>query len=483
MAARVHRAERVLDAFAKRHGITEDGLNWFKLATDTFHDTITRAVGYPDNNVSVSVPRLVPLQATISAPPAAITNNTPLDCHVLNMPFINSLQLQSPGVRTNNLINETTASPNASVGGVTIMCATAGIVGGATEWSASQYTPSAIAGGNVTCTFLSPDPSLYTGKTRVTGSAVEVYNTTASIYKQGSVTVYRTPVPDYTTNSTFVRYATGGNSLAYTPQSAVLVPSWPLSTATATSLRGSRTWDAAEGSYQVHVLHSDEIPCDNTNYIQPYFTDSTFSSGINTPTLSLQNMTSGGSTPLVNTYSGFYNATAWTKMDMSGAIYSGLSPQTTLLVRWNVMLESFPDGSQPLLTTLANPSPCYDPKAIELYSYAMQDMPVGVKVNENGLGDWFSGVINKVSSVIAPIASTVSQIASKIPHPTAQKVSMLLPSSSPSSSSSSPHLSGQTAAPNAFVRAGRSVMQTVRNSVASSKSKSLPPSHNKNKKN
>jgi hypothetical protein len=473
MAARVHRAERILDQFAERHGITADGLAWFKLTTDPFHDTLKRAVGYPDNNVSVSVPRIVPYTLPVSAPPYAVTNNTTWNAHIFNCPFLNSVPTQAPNAVSFNNINETTASPMVTLGGITALCTTSTLMGTATEWSATNFTSGPLGAGISSMSSVVPDPAIYAGKSRTTGSALEIYNTTAEIYKQGTVTVYRTPTPDYTTNSSFYRFSNAGNSVNNSFQTAVVVPSWPISTSLATTLRGSRTWDAKEGVYQVHALHSDELPCDGSNYIQPYFSDSSLPAGLLTPTYSTTTAVfTGGSPPLSGLYVGGAQPMSWTKFDMSGSIFTGLSPQTTLYVRWNVMFENFPPPSNTMLTTLANPSPCYDPKAIELYSYAMSDMPVGVKVNENGLGDWFSGVVSKISNAITPIMSNVTELASKIPHPKAKLLSAVMSASSSSKPSNShPTGQGQLSAPNSFVRAGKSVLQAVRGESGKEKSK------------
>jgi len=100
-----------------------------------------------------------------------------------------------------------------------------------------------------------------------------------------------------------------------------------------------------------------------------------------------------------------------------------LSLQTTLFIRWNLYIERFPDSSLPDLVVLATPSPEYDPKALEAYSIALQDMPVAVPVAENGIGDWFSGVVNKISSVVGNVMPMAQKALSMIPHPKAQLIS------------------------------------------------------------
>jgi len=120
---------------------------------------------------------------------------------------------------------------------------------------------------------------------------------------------------------------------------------------------------------------------------------------------------------------GSYPTVQWTKYDISGACFTGLSLQTTLFIRWNLYIERFPDSSLPDLVVLATPSPEYDPKALEAYSIALQDMPVGVPVAENGIGDWFSGVVNKISNVVGNVMPMAQKALSMIPHPKAQIIS------------------------------------------------------------
>jgi len=84
-----------------------------------------------------------------------------------------------------------------------------------------------------------------------------------------------------------------------------------------------------------------------------------------------------------------------------------------LLINLNVYIERFPDQTVPDLVVLAYPSPPFDPVAQEIYTAVMNDMPVGVMVKENGLGDWFAGAIQKASAVIGPVLSMM-------PHPAAK---------------------------------------------------------------
>jgi len=100
----------------------------------------------------------------------------------------------------------------------------------------------------------------------------------------------------------------------------------------------------------------------------------------------------------------------WTKFDISGAYYTGLSPSTTLTVTWNVFVERFPTYNQGELITLAKISPGLDDNALKFYSHALRSLPIGVKVSENGLGTWFKEAVQGARDYIAPALSMMPGI-------------------------------------------------------------------------
>jgi hypothetical protein len=94
-----------------------------------------------------------------------------------------------------------------------------------------------------------------------------------------------------------------------------------------------------------------------------------------------------------------------------GAYFTGLSPQTSLTVFWNITIQTFPNYTSPL-ASLARPSPYEDKVAQTAYSEILSRMPVGVKVKENGLGDWFTGSVASIIDTMTgtPIASKLDQM-------------------------------------------------------------------------
>ena len=91
----------------------------------------------------------------------------------------------------------------------------------------------------------------------------------------------------------------------------------------------------------------------------------------------------------------------------AGVILEGLHPTASITVNWCVIVESFPSVNTPL-TVLATPSARFDPMALEIYSRALNRMPVAVPVRENGLGQWFSDLISEIEPFVTPIAAAIN---------------------------------------------------------------------------
>jgi hypothetical protein len=83
--------------------------------------------------------------------------------------------------------------------------------------------------------------------------------------------------------------------------------------------------------------------------------------------------------------------------DTSGVHFTGLSYTTTLTVNVRWLIERIPGPNEADLVVLATPSASYDSLALELYTRCVNDMPPGVMLSENPLGEWFRDALSKVS--------------------------------------------------------------------------------------
>jgi hypothetical protein len=89
--------------------------------------------------------------------------------------------------------------------------------------------------------------------------------------------------------------------------------------------------------------------------------------------------------------------------DTTGAFFTGLSQQTTLLVKLRVYVERAPSFKDYALAPLASPSAGYDINALQLYAQAINMLPCAVKVDENAAGDWFRAVVSVLKHAAGPI--------------------------------------------------------------------------------
>jgi len=180
--------------------------------------------------------------------------------------------------------------------------------------------------------------------------------------------------------------------------------SYPTNIADCDLLPGTRSWEAKKGCYVVSRFNTGKVARLNFNYVQPLLVGNITSNQttlVNVAPLPTSSIAwSLGSSPSNYT---FFTNNVWNDQDMSGAYFTGLNANDVLTVNYNVYIERFPALSDLNLIVLATPSPSYDEVAIKAYSEVSRLMPTGVPQAENGLGDWFKGIVNTVANV----ASTV----------------------------------------------------------------------------
>jgi len=242
---------------------------------------------------------------------------------------------------------------------------------------------------------------------------MEIENSTAPLYQQGNVIVWRQPMP-CPSDATVATISYGFSTFGVV--STLVVPQPPGTAAEAMLLSGSRQWHSKEGAMIVMTPNSGEFPVLNSQCVaaMAYEDDPT---GTLFAGLSGLTIDGGGDPPITA-----FPATARTPFNQSGAYFTGLSPQTVLNVNVRTWIEIFPSQLNNPLTPLAQPSAPYDEVFWRIYSECIKEMPPGVMLKENGLGDWLADVAGKVANFVSPIAKVVSGVASFIPHPAAQGI-------------------------------------------------------------
>jgi hypothetical protein len=180
--------------------LTPEGKNWLIEATDPFHDEQITLAGFPDMNVSASIVQCIKSTQTLKKP-AAITDTGNWDANIALWPIPNQVADSgkqwttdtgtTPSSQSNYLLGslpEFTSDMGVfPIGGCTAYCVPAGEDTYGGEVPAGGYDAEEIT--------LSLPTQFMRGGSRIIGMGFEVINTTAPLYKQGEVIVYRQPNP------------------------------------------------------------------------------------------------------------------------------------------------------------------------------------------------------------------------------------------------------------------------------------------------
>lgn len=400
----VNRGEKIINRLVSEQKITPQGKDWLVAAIDPFHDSqLDSLEGWPDVECGASVVYCVKQSVQVKKP--ALTDGGNWDCHIQLWPFMVNGNFGPSVGRQSNVINTQAfprgLAPVGGMGGLQI----SGVASG------GNWSPIESAAGTVRCAQLTLDPSYTSGSGRLIGIGFEVHDTTAELYKQGACTVYRMQANNKDT-STFTVYneSTSPSTPFDGPYPATVVRLPPLNQQSAMLIQGSRQWDSEQGCYVVGAFCSEENPayCESpTNVAIPVQPVADQDGQINTTGMYTQypyNIFSGNPA---------FIPIRVHPIHQSGAIFSGLHPNASLTVNLNVFYEAFPGPEDVKTLVLAKPSCKYDPCVMELYSRLVQELPVGVPVSENGLGDWFLDAATKAAKYIGPALAMM-------PHPIAK---------------------------------------------------------------
>jgi hypothetical protein len=390
--------------------LSEAGREWLTRSLDPFHDTLEKAAGYPDMDMSASVVQEVNLTMQISAPPG-LASGANWDCHIFNLVdfaqgYGTSGLNWSYFIPTSMGLKSFVSSPGITSIPPTGVIALSGPAGSALLPNMSANPTNLLGVSTVNA------GSYITGKCRCIAGGFEVINTTAPLYAQGLITCYRMPqsfTPMFVQNVATLQSGTG-SSYDLTPALAVELP--PGSVDKALILPSSKQWDAKRGAYCVFTLSSGDVP------LQSFDTRTRLYLANNNPTSSAIPALAQAINPA---NSGGNMGAYLSRFNTSGVYLTGLSPQTTLQVNVKFIVEAVP-GQNNQLVTLAQPSPPYDPDALELYAHMTRHLPPGVPQDENPAGEWWKNVLGTIgelatsASAIHPLFGAAGVILKSVPQ-------------------------------------------------------------------
>jgi len=388
----VTRAERLMELLVDEQKLTPSGKDFLIAALDPMHDNQLKDLqGWPDLETSSSVVRCIKQTVSVKVPEGV---DGPWDLNIVQWPWLDR-QACSVMNRTNNVLTNLGSSPVMQGG----LCGYAGEAG-------SPTNPAMTPAFQITL-----DDTYSLGAGRVVGLGFEVIDTTSELNKQGRVICWRQSNASATSSKStaVIRSVAGTQVDCITSVSPIMEP--PSNGSDAMLLPGSRQWEAKDGCYVVVPFVGQDNPPTLVNYDVPMTmlapaADSTFNqpSGVTNTTQVLV------PTPKLGSHAGDFPSEPAKiyPLHMAGAYFQGLNPLSTLSITLNVYLETFPTVAQKDLVVLATPSAEYDPVALQMFSHALTQLPVGVPAGFNSFGDWFIDTVSTLSDWLTVPLGAVS---------------------------------------------------------------------------
>lgn len=408
--ATVEADERSLDQTLKSVGISSDGAKFIKMVTDPFHDTQLDIVGMPDEECGKSIVFDIQKEITLTRPAAAAGA---WDCH------ISWLGAQGVGNAADYLW--TLWLPNAAGYPGTVLKQN-NVVAGTPLIPQDPFVVCSVPTGFDTFSQIPVGPKYDSlnltqyvdttqGRVRVLGGAFEVHNTTAELFKSGSVNLYR---QNNTVTDHYLPYVnTAGTD--FTKQ-FVRQPRGPPTTAATAKLLGGPTWEAEKGAYVVLDVDHMYNPPTEGEVMPLAFKSIPPNSAFDANGVFGYCSQDQGAIQGAYTGAAISNQARRTYLfpgSNCGAYFTGLNAESTLVLTVRVFVEVFP---YPYASTaaLAHPSPKTDYAALELASRMRKEMLAGVPVGMNAKGGFFK-MVTGAAKAVSRTMPTVLNVMRAVP--------------------------------------------------------------------
>jgi hypothetical protein len=374
--------------------LTPNERAYFIGCTDIFHDKPYDVIGRPSLSNQLQNTTQINLSQTYSARDFTDISDPPgkWDLHITSLPFITKQVMQ--GVNDYGYsISQPANVTNRDFGGLCIW----GVNSGETTWiPQANHTPLTLnvneflfpgATDNVT----PPVKRLYY---EILSIGFETVDVSPELLKQGTQVRYRMATQGR--KSQFAVNDGSGNWTGPRPQ-MYAYPMPPSSTSLATNIPGSIVTEAKHGSYQMHTIQDSVSDYYVTGNEQVCFTN---------PGNGADRGNSWMSASYINATYDYDKPLVRGDFDIVGVYYSGLGPDSSITVRYRIILSTVPSHTDPQLLALAKLSPDANYKLDSLLSHVQADFPAGVDVRENAHGDWFKKVL-KIAKQVLPKAIPV----------------------------------------------------------------------------
>lgn len=392
------RARTIINRLLGSRTITGEGLQWLIAVTDPFHDTELRVCGYPDVSSARSVNQTLTKTYTISTPTPA--TEAEWDCHVFFNPVTPSFVTTDEG-GFDPVYHRAALEPSGQVI-PNIPPTGLGLYSGVNVITTAPGTGYQNATTGFSYSNLTIPGQFCVDNWRLLAVGFEVVNTTAMLYKGGSVTSYRCPSR---AAPSLVWFVPDAGEISYSPASVTTLP--PNLQADAAVFPDSTTWGAEDGVYVVGTLNTVQnsyntiVPGCAVMATPPSY-DNVLDSDQRLAYVPLYDPDNASSPA-----SSLSTSLPW---DISGSIFTGLNSKTTLQVTARYYFERVPTTANQDLLVLSKPPCSWDPTVLEIVSRVMQEAPVACKVAENPLGEWFADVLDAVGKYAPTIGRALGDV-------------------------------------------------------------------------
>lgn len=404
-------ATTIFDKLVGSRVLTPDGKDWLTSALDPFHDLDHQIAGYPDADTSSTVVGCY--QYALDFGKDAAQTSTTWDAHIFFNPVCTAAGTASTYYASAISTDGSYITRDITDGGKSL---TFGLVNVLKNNNGASLYPTSPADISATVSIdnLNVGQQVFAGNSRVIGAGLEIIDTTADIYKQGALVVYKLNQRRYDgTNTILYRDEIIGNG-KFQVAGEVRLQAPPSTVAQALLLPGSRQWDAKKGCYTVLTQSSVDNPI---SYPKSCFV--TYANQTMTSATSVFAMTAAGTAFSATVAPDITYGTNYRQVllpyNTGGVMLTGLNANSTFRVKVKLYVESAPQYSQAGLAVLCTPSAPYDATALEAYSKALSELPVGVQAQYNALGDWFATIADILSKVALPISAALAPVLPAAP--------------------------------------------------------------------
>lgn len=431
----IYRTSKFMDLLESKTSLTRAGKLCITKMLDPFHDTEVPLGPIPDGNTRPVITQEIRSSVQIT------TNGDDLSIALLPFHFCNTAGLND-GERFTYSVPETLAYKTAGSMSTTTLWNNHVVVGATPLATGTAFTTGFLdvrlrnSGGKFYPDGSSdfPDSRVVVlpntqptgaGLRRLLAVGLELHNTTADLYKQGTITCYRKPVSygHLKAHHMAAMPPVGRTMNALGPDVDHEIANLPEdSVGRAMAYPGSTQWEASKGAYVVATiadLEEQDLCVNSTGFPGMEYGDfSSYPNWVGTNVFAYDyrgrcnyhmNGVAPGNEPEASYTFRYPEEYIRTGMNTSGILATGLSAQTTFTLTVKAIWEFAPslgDSSVEQLVWLAKTPPPLDPTFVEMYQAAAVQLPAAVPVNENPEGEWW----RKVESIIQAVLPYISTL-------------------------------------------------------------------------